>query len=205
MTTSTVIALIGVVLLAIIGVASTRLFNTMQYKNSSPQYSLPPIDSTPPQPAIESPSPSLSAMPFVIRKQAPSTSSTPKSIAVSPSATPAKTVDKSAQPEIVFVNLPKEVASGEKFTVSWKVVGPDGVSGDNTTLKVSYNHTANNNSVRSSVSNNTSQSFGSFKIPQTFSTQLNFSDTGGPINIDVSAIINGQTITNHQTVQLAPQ
>lgn len=112
------------------------------------------------------------------------------------------TSEQNAATRIVFLDLPHSVKSGESFTARWRIEGPDGSSGEKTTLKVSYETDSTSGSSRSATSSHNSQSFGSFTVPATFSTTLTYGGAGGIINLAASAEMAGQTITAERSVTL---
>jgi hypothetical protein len=103
---------------------------------------------------------------------------------------------------IVFVDLPREVRAGEQFTIRWRVEGPPGTQGEETSLKVTSSSDTSNNRSHSSSSLNSSQSFGSFTVPQSFSGNFSLNGTGSTVHAVVTARVNGQALTAEQDIQI---
>jgi len=116
--------------------------------------------------------------------------------------TPMPKAIPTASPSIRFLNLPSDVRSGQSFTVEWRVDGPAGMSGENTTLTTSYQVSSSSGGSQSSAASKGQQSFSSFTIPKTFSTQLTYGGQSGTIQLRASARIGGQEISTEASVRL---
>lgn len=134
--------------------------------------------------------------------QTPSPVAVVKDATATPTPTTATEVPPSGELGIEFVDLPRQVQAGEKFTVTWRVTGPQGLVGEKTRLKASYHVSSSSNGSSSSVSSDTSQSFGSFTVPETFSTDFSLGSAPGTVELEISAEVGGKTITAHSSVQL---
>lgn len=195
---------------ALVGFYLTRSAATVSLSQTSSPSVLAPVDT--PAPAFSpEPSPSISSSPF--NAATPLNTPTPRNFINNPPkqtftpvpsiapATPDPADNTLPAPEIVFLNLPPSVPSGEPFTVQWAIRGPNGQTGDKTTLRVEYNVDSASDGASSSVHSNTNQSFGPFVIPRTYSVQLNYSGSG-QVQLTASATVNGRSISVARTVQL---
>lgn len=124
-------------------------------------------------------------------------------VIVTPAPTPSPTPPQSGDVTLAFIQLPASVQSGQKFTIQWQITGPEGVKGDNTTLKVVYENVKQNGGSSSSQSTKTNQSFGSFVVPQTFSTNLSLGNGTGTIFLTLTADVNGHTLTEVRQLSLS--
>jgi hypothetical protein len=108
-----------------------------------------------------------------------------------------------SEARIVVVELPEKVASGEKFTVRWRVEGPTGAKGQQAKLEVLYSEVSEQEGSRASVNNNTSQSWGSFTVPEEFIMNLSLgSNLGGEARLAFMAEVEGKTLRVERVVEL---
>jgi hypothetical protein len=103
---------------------------------------------------------------------------------------------------ITLVSIPERVESGESFTVKWRVAGPSGKRGKNTKIELSHKVSSSQNGASATSSSLHTQSFGSFTVPKVFSVRISFSGPDGNIRVNVSAEVNGQTVTEERTISL---
>jgi hypothetical protein len=115
-----------------------------------------------------------------------------------PIPTPTATPEPITAPRLSFVNLPRQVPSGEQFTVAWRIDGSAGSKGETTTVEIHQAETQGGSSSKNNIRN----SFGSFTIPATFSTKLRLGGSNSSAHITATATVNGQTITETAEVQL---
>jgi len=203
------VALIGIVIIAGVSLAGYYLGKVAEERGQS--QATPSPEATP-SPA-PSPSPSPSASPPPTRRSpfptAPPARPTPIPSVSGMStfrsallATPAPAPLRPTPLRISFVSLPGEVHSRQPFTVEWRVDGPAGTSGTKTTLSVSYQTSSSKNGSSSSSSSSSEQSFGSFTIPRTFTTQLTYGGPRGTIHLTTSADVGGTIIQTNGSIQL---
>lgn len=183
---------------------------------SSPSFSPSPSPSTSPSPVPEAasraiPKPLPTAPPSrptpkpqvrgqkVFPKVLPTIPPGQEETPASSSATGSTGVQASETPlRVSFVGLPGQVRSGQSFVVEWRVDGPSGAQGTRTTLVASYQVAGDGSSSLSS----SEQSFGSFAVPRTFSTQLSYGGSSGTIHLTVSVEVGGTTVETSGTVEL---
>lgn len=120
----------------------------------------------------------------------------------SPVASPTPAAPTSDTDDITFIDLPSSVRAGEKFTVRWRVGGPEGAAGGDTKLTVVYKASSSEGNAHSSVNSNTSTSFGSFTVPATFSSTFSLGQHPGPVVITVTADVDGRTLREERTITL---
>lgn len=133
---------------------------------------------------------------FSPRPAVRSATATPTPVAT-PTSTPATT-----SLHVVFVRVPAEVRSGQSFPVEWRVEGPTGARGERTVLRSSYTVSTSSGNSQSSSQSSSQQSFGSFTVPDTFSTTLSFGGSSGTIHLTVTADVAGQTTSAEADVRL---
>lgn len=152
---------------------------------------------------VASPTPILSPIPSMVEESPSSVTPLPPSPVVQPIASPRMTPPVQPPYSISFVNLPQSVTAGTPFTVSWRVEGPRGTIADQTAVNVSYRvQRVGEGGGLSSVSSETSQSFGQFAIPRTFSMGLQYGSEPGDIHLRVTTTVVGKTISAQQTVRV---
>ncbi|MDZ4225549.1 MAG: hypothetical protein U1C49_01745 [Candidatus Andersenbacteria bacterium] len=128
--------------------------------------------------------------------------STTPTITATPSLTPNPPDTSSNEAiSIVFFDTPSTVASGQTFTVNWRVTGPSGILGDNATIKTSYHVSSSSGGSSSNVNTDNSNSFGSFTIPKTFSGDYTFTGPGA-VEVTISAAIDDKTVSTSKTITL---
>lgn len=144
----------------------------------------------------ESPAPTW----WPVRATTASPSPIPAQRAARPSPTVASATATSAR--ITWVDLPSSVASGERFTVRWRIDGPAGARGEKTTLQVVYETAQDSNGSTASTSSNSSNSFGPFTVPATFDSQFSFGSAPATIHVTVTARVAGQDISRTAAIPL---
>jgi len=158
-----------------------------------------PNPEKPPRPLAEIASPlSRQLQPTVAATITPAAQepSTTAAVPPQPTATPA------ANAAIEIVNLPDTIHSGQPFTIRWRITGPAGTHGANTTLTTNYDVTTTNNGSRAATKSRNKQSFGSFTIPADFDTNLSLGGNPGPIEVTITADIAGQNLSITRTINL---
>lgn len=176
---------------------------------ASAEPSLPPSPSPSPSP---SPTPSVTPAGPKTLPTAPPARPTPKPTVrgetkfpdvlptIPPGQKDTSTSDGSVAPlRISFVSLPGQVHSGQSFVAEWRVDGPSEASGTKSTLAASYK----TSSGGASSSSSSTQSFGSFTVPRTFSTRLTYGGPSGTIRLTASAEVEGTTVETSGNVELA--
>lgn len=153
------------------------------------------------------PSPSPSALPQIsprhfIPAPSPTPTPTPKTLTKTEATVAPQADSSSNKPQIEFINLPESITGGDQLNIQWKISGPAGAKGDKSTLVINFEAKNSGGGSSSSVTNKSRQSYGPFTVPVTYSSKLNMSGPTGPISLQVTADVNGQTVTAERSVQL---
>jgi hypothetical protein len=98
--------------------------------------------------------------------------------------------------------MPDSIIAGEQFTVTWQVTGPVNTPGTNAKLEITSNSQQSNGNGRASTNLSSTQSFGSFTAPATFTSKHSYDTPGKDIAVTASATVNGKTITKQQMIKL---
>jgi outer membrane biosynthesis protein TonB len=203
------IAIIGIVIILAVTVAGYYLGKVAENRQTEPSPTAEPSATPSPSPSPSTPpSPSPSPSPSLLPTAPPvSAKPSPRAVVrgaatVAPTVAPTPAPVKTVPVRISFVDLPASVPSGESFTIQWRVEGPEGLGGENTTLLATLEHAEEHDGSNSSSSSTTENSFGPFQIPRTFSTNLALGGDGGEIHLTATAEVGGKAVTTEASVRL---
>jgi len=205
-----IIAIVGVLIIAGVTAAGFYLARVAERNKTAETSPTPEVPETPEPTPTATPSPTPSLLPTAPPRDGSFQSKGGTQTYNQPLSTTTKPVTERVQGDstqkqlsIRFVDTPSQVESGSSFTISWFIDGPEGMMGENTTLSTSYNASSSSSGASASSSSNTSQSFGGFRVPQVFRSKVQFGgNQGNPLNVKVSAEVNGQTLTATKTIQI---
>ncbi|MEX1997581.1 MAG: hypothetical protein WEA04_02810 [Candidatus Andersenbacteria bacterium] len=205
-------AAIITIVVAVTIVAGSTALGTYYWRTSSTTprpasvaISLPSVAPTPPaSPDVKEGDEQTVTSPLVqgtSQQVVPSPAPSSLSVAISP---PPAATDSSASFMLDFMDTPDTIRTGQSFTVRWRVTGPAGAAGEKTALKVSLATNSANNGSQAATTNNTTNSFGPFIVPRTFSSDFKFGNAPGTINVEITANIGGQELRQTKAIQLTP-
>jgi hypothetical protein len=196
---NTLVAMFVSAVAALSGLLAFAHGSAVTQDQALPEVSLDTALGVAPLPALSTPVASPVILPTPSSLISPSPSPSPSPLP-SPSETPAVSAVR-----LAFVDVPNSVVSGQTIPLRWRIEGPDGVSGDQMSLVIDYKQAAEDGDATSSASNHTSQSFGSFQVPATFSSKLTVRGAETTIHVSVQAMVSGQSISISKNIKLVAE
>lgn len=103
-----------------------------------------------------------------------------------------------------FINLPSQAHTGQPVTIELQIEGAAGMRGQEAALIVGQSVAGQKDKAEVSVNNHTKQLFGSFTVPASFSTTVQYDGPGSVIELEAFALVNGNVVSKQANIGLIP-